>query len=348
MLFVLALSGRAEVMVQAATSKPPQTLKATGLYADFETLRVDPKHLAFAPQYPLWTDGAAKRRWMSLPLGAAIDGSDPDAWNFPVGTRFWKEFSFGGQRIETRYMEQQAGREWLYAAYTWSPDGREAALTSERGKRGAYPLGGGRSHSIPSVGDCKVCHQGGRTEVLGFSALQLSPARDPGALHAAPSPVPNLDLNDLVAKGFLVGFPKSLLETPPRIAGAFATERAALGYLHGNCGHCHNSQGSLKNIGLFLRHVLGGESQPAIASTIGRPVKKPAPGQSADAVLRIDPGRPNRSALRQRIASRYPALQMPPLGTELVDKEALALIDRWIAEADEFRIAHPQEGKGHQ
>jgi hypothetical protein len=36
----------------------------------------------------------------------------------------------------------------------------------------------------------------------------------------------------------------------------------------------------------------------------------------------------------QRAGSRYPALQMPPLGTELVDEEALALLRRWIAEAD--------------
>jgi len=59
--------------------KPPQTLPETGLYADFAALRVDPSHLAFAPQYPLWTDGATKRRWISLPSGTAIDASDPGA-----------------------------------------------------------------------------------------------------------------------------------------------------------------------------------------------------------------------------------------------------------------------------
>jgi hypothetical protein len=39
----------------------------------------------------------------------------------------------------------------------------------------------------------------------------------------------------------------------------------------------------------------------------------------------------------QRISSRYPALQMPPLGTELTDKEAIALIERWILEAEQLR-----------
>ena len=103
----------------------PQDLRETGLYADAETLQIDPKHLAFSPQYPLWTDGAAKRRWISLPPDSAIDASDPDAWIFPVGTRLWKEFSFNGRRVETRYMERRPDGQWLYAAYAWSADGRE-------------------------------------------------------------------------------------------------------------------------------------------------------------------------------------------------------------------------------
>ena len=157
----------------------------------FRGAAVDPRHLAFSPQYPLWTDGAAKRRWISLPPGTAIDASDPDAWEFPVGTRLWKEFSFAGRRVETRFIERRPDGQWLYAAYAWSADGtRGAAASPRRGRRGAYPLGGGRSHTIPGVSDCKACHQGGRSEVLGFSALQLSPDRDPGrAARRAPSGV---------------------------------------------------------------------------------------------------------------------------------------------------------------
>jgi hypothetical protein len=112
------------LVTSGATAPPttPQTLQETGLYADFAELRVDPGHLAFAPQYPLWTDGATKRRWISLPPGTAIDASDPDAWVFPAGTRLWKEFSFAGARVETRYLERKADGQWLYAAYVWSQD----------------------------------------------------------------------------------------------------------------------------------------------------------------------------------------------------------------------------------
>jgi len=346
LLATIAIFTSMDAVAQSATTKPPRTLDETGLYADFATLQIDPKHLAFSPQYPLWSDGAAKRRWVSLPPGTAIDGSDPDAWIFPAGTRFWKEFSFNGQRVETRYMERLPEGRWLYAVYAWGPDGREAQLVSEKGRRGAYALGGGRSHTIPSVNDCKACHQGGRAEVLGFSALQLSPERDLAALHAEPLSAAGVDLRYLVDKKLLVGFPEALQETPPRIAAASATERVALGYMHGNCGHCHNEHGSLRNIALFLRHVLGVGVQPALTSTVGQPVKKPAPGQSPDAVLRVEPRNPDRSALMQRVSSRYPALQMPPLGTELVDQEAVLLIQRWIAEADELRRETPQDEKG--
>jgi cytochrome c553 len=327
-----------------ASGPPPALLRDTGLYADFATLKVDSRHLAFAPQYPLWTDGAVKRRWISLPPGTAIDASDPDAWVFPVGTRFWKEFAFGGRRIETRMLERLPDG-WRYAAYEWSADGREATLAPAAGQRGAFAFGGGRSHTIPGVTDCKVCHEGRRTPVLGFSLLQLSPDRDSGAPHAESVPAPGVDLAYLVRAGLLVGLPGAMLEAPPRIEAATATERAALGYLHGNCGHCHSADGKLANIGLFLRHVAGAAAEPAVATTVGRPVRKPAPGQSTEAALRVAPGHPARSALAERMGSRWAALQMPPLGTELVDEDALNLVRQWIAELEVSQAEARQEGQ---
>jgi hypothetical protein len=139
-----------------------------------------------------------------------------------------------------------------------------------------------------------------------------------------------MDLRALVDRGLLIGLPQHLLDQPPRIASASANERTALGYLHGNCGHCHNDQGPLRNIGLYLRQKALGGSQ-ATETTVNHPVRKPAPGQSPDAVNRIEPGSPERSGLVQRARSRSPALQMPPLGTELVDREAIVLLENWIA-----------------
>jgi hypothetical protein len=329
LLFLLIAFSAGEAGSEVQVGAPPATLFETGLYVDAEALAVDPDHLYFSPQYPLWTDGATKRRWISLPPATQIDASDPDAWTFPVGTRFWKEFSFAGHRVETRYMERLQSGEWLYAAYEWSADGREAVLAPAKGRRHAYDFGEGRSHTIPGVTDCAVCHEGGPAQVLGFSALQLSPRRDPNALHAERDGA-ELDLDDLLGKGLLIGYENQKLAAP-MVDAASATERAVLGYLHGNCGHCHNSRASLANLGLFLKEELLPQ-RSAVTSMVELPVRKRAPGQSADANLRIEPGHPERSAIVERLSSRNPALQMPPLGTALVDAEAVALVRKWIIE----------------
>src|SRR5512136_372773 len=74
---------------------PPATLRDTGLYSDWATKTVAADNLPFSPQYALWSDGAAKLRWLHIPKGGFIDASNPDVWRFPVGTRVWKEFRFG-------------------------------------------------------------------------------------------------------------------------------------------------------------------------------------------------------------------------------------------------------------
>ena len=49
----------------------------------------------------------------------------------------------------------------------------------------------------------------------------------------------------------------------------------------------------------------------------------------AEAFL-IDAGRPETSVLVARMRSRDPLTQMPPLGTQIIDTEALNLIQSWI------------------
>ncbi len=93
--------------------------------------RVRADNIAFAPQYPLWSDGASKRRWIHLPPGTAIDASRADAWEFPLGTRLWKEFSYG-RRVETRLIERLADGSWRFAAYVWNDEGTDAVLARRR------------------------------------------------------------------------------------------------------------------------------------------------------------------------------------------------------------------------
>ena len=155
--------------------------------ATLSTRAIHPDALLFTPQYPLWSDGTAKRRWIRLPPNTSIDAHDADAWNFPPGTRLWKEFAYG-RPIETRLIERLADGSWRFAVYVWNAEGTEALLAPEFGiAKSPAPSAPGGSYPILAQADCRACHAAAKVPVLGFGALQLSSDRDPLAVHP-PSP----------------------------------------------------------------------------------------------------------------------------------------------------------------
>ena len=328
---------------------PPERLRDTGLYSDWDARTVGADHLPFSPQYPLWTDGAAKRRWIHLPKGTWIDASNPDAWEFPVGTRIWKEFRFH-RRAETRFIERTP-EGWQFAAYAWNEDESEAPLAPPRGVARSVEIRPGVRHAIPSRADCRVCHEASPVRVLGFSALQLSTDRDPNAPHAEPVPPGGVDLGALVARGLVRNLPAAVQAIPPRIDARTPTARAALGYLHANCGTCHVETGAMASLIFALNYPLGrprDAGPPALLTSVGRPstFRIQDDARVAD---RVAPGDPDRSMLLARMSSRHPVLQMPPLGTRLVDDEAVRLVRQWIAEETGARapIARSRSGPVH-
>jgi hypothetical protein len=84
----LATFEKAAVDVRAGPL--PERLSETGLFVEGSAIQVRPGVLQFSPQYPLWSDGATKQRWIKLPPGTFIDATRADAWTFPRGTRLWK------------------------------------------------------------------------------------------------------------------------------------------------------------------------------------------------------------------------------------------------------------------
>jgi mono/diheme cytochrome c family protein len=271
----------------------PATLAETGLYSDWSSKTIAPDLLPFSPQYPLWSDGATKQRWIYLP--AAIDATG--AWRFPVGTRIWKQFSFG-ERVETRFMALTQ-RGWTYATYVWHGD---VAVRSDGETVG--------SHRVPTTGDCRACHGNAASPVLGFAPLQLSVDRDPNAPHRERAGV---DLLSLTIAGYLDG----VTEVAPRIPGS-PTQRAALGYLHGNCGGCHRNEGPLAGLAMNFA-----EPERVLATTSNITAKfLPKP--------RLAPGDASHSLLVERMSARQSPAQMPPIGTDLVDADALRIVSNWI------------------
>jgi len=313
----------------AATAPLPAHLSETGLYRPGSTAVVQDGVMAFSPQYPLWSDGTRKRRWIQLPPGSTIDASRVDAWEFPLGTRLWKEFGYGS-RVETRMIERLADGSWRFASYVWKADGSDADLAPEDGTVVAVADAPNGRYGIPARGDCVACHEGAAVPVLGFSALQLSADRDPLAPHTDRKHG-QLDLTALATRGVLRGLPQQFLMTPPRIDAPTPVARAALGYLHGNCGHCHNAAGALTGLELILAQQAdpaARSSERTLQSLLGHSSRFRL--GDASATQRISSGH-GTSVLTLRMKTENPFARMPPLGVQVVDTEGVALIERWIS-----------------
>jgi hypothetical protein len=309
----------------------PADLAATGLYAAGGSREIDARNRPFAPQYPLWSDGLTKRRWLYLPRGGSIDARGVDAWDFPVGTKFWKEFSLGGRPVETRMIWKTANSAWAFGTYVWNEAGTDARLAPPEGVPGVVEVAAQRRHSIPSRTDCLACH-GSRGGPLGFNALQLSNDRDPLAIHGEPLRPGLLTLRDLMAEGLLRHLPPAIASSAPRIRTASGDTRAVLGYVLANCGMCHDGSDDLSVPGpsLTIAEVLA-DGDAVAARMLGRSTRWQVPGTADGASVLIAPGAPGSSAILVRMRSRSPSSQMPPLGTVLRDEEAIQAMTHWIA-----------------
>jgi cytochrome c553 len=334
---------------ETGTTAPvaPRLLSQTGLYSDAATLKIDVRNRPFSPQYPLWSDGASKRRWVRLPAGSQIDVANLEKWELPVGTRFWKEFSFNGRKIETRFLWRTSKDRWVFASYAWNNAQADAELASESGIAEIAEIASGKRHSIPSVSECRSCHDSSRTEILGFNALQLSDDRDPNALHAEPLSRDMITLRTLVDENLISPQRAELVANPPRIAASSPITRSALGYLSTNCGNCHNRDSSIASLGLHLKHEVGDgrrgatgaapDCMPALATTAGRRGHWFIPEAPEESRI-INPGHPESSALIRRVKSRRPISQMPPIGTVVADSQAVDLLTSWVQNnPDEWR-----------
>jgi len=309
----------------------PSELRCTGLYSSWEERELRCGVRPYAPSYELWADGAAKQRYVWLPPGTTIDVSDPDEFQYPVGTRFWKEFHVGeegSQKLgETRYL-LRVDEGWLYTAYVWSEDGQ----TSIQNNDGVTDLFGS-GHSVPSREQCKTCHDGRSDKILGWDFIMLGE----GAI--------DLTLQDLADEGWLTGLDETLLNLA--IPGD-EVESTALGYLHANCGvSCHNptTYAAANPSGLYLRlNVEQMDSPHTTAAVLSGVNHEPSPnanlGQLPEPDLEYYDFRPldtQRSLVPARMNYRGSSSAMPPLGTHVVDPEGVELIQAWIESMTEER-----------
>jgi len=308
----------------------PAELRCTGLYADWDQRELRCGVQPYAPAYELWSDGAGKERYVWLPPGETIDVSDPDGFDYPVGTRFWKEFHVGepgNQRLgETRYLLKSAAG-WLYTTYVWNDD--DNAIQENDGVEDLF----GSGHTVPTRDDCNTCHDGRSDFVMGWDAIMLGT----GATGAT--------LATLAEDGWLSGLDENWLTLA--IPGD-EIERAALGYLHANCGvSCHNPTtfAEATSIGLYLRLNAGElESPHTTAATLTGINRDPSPHAEYGDLPEPDlvyydfrPLDPARSLALARMDFRGSAAAMPPIASHVVDPAGIEIVTAWIESMTEER-----------
>lgn len=327
----LLQSGTISRLVRDTTSQAmPALLSQTGLFGNLATLGIDPSFVPYEVNSPLWSDGAAKLRWLRVPTGQRVTVNTNGTLTFPVGTIFVKHFELPPavvpvgrtRRLETRVLV--VASDTVYGVtYRWNAEGTDAQLVTEPTDETIVDTTQqSRNWHYPSLSQCWSCHRP-ENRVLGFNPPQLAMIEAGGTSQ----------LTRLIARGV---FAAGAFSTPPvpqtRPSDTSATlESRALSYLASNCGPCHHAGAS----------YLGGG--PTWNASLGVPLANRglinAPhhngnvvrllGLPANAPL-IAPGNPSGSLLLARMRSINSDLAMPPLTYNVVDTESAALIEAWI------------------
>lgn len=299
-------SGQAAVSTRDASLPDfPSKLSSFGVYPELPNLSsVTGNVYAYTPEWPLWTNGAAKIRHVLIPDGARVNIDRSDRWAFPEGTTFFKTFAYrqpgseGLRPVETRVIRRGEAK-WEYAAYQWDEDGADARLLD--GLRPEYlavsdASGRNFEHAVPSRGNCQGCHGRATNFILGFNELQLNYT------------MPGQSTNQLEALASAGIFNASMVEFSARVVGDTELDRRMRGYIHGNCAICHNNQ----DIGNFSYDVPIAEWNVPPRRNSGR---------------FLAPGNPGESAMYRM----FSAGMMPPIGVQLQDEATVQEMRDWIA-----------------
>jgi uncharacterized repeat protein (TIGR03806 family) len=324
-LYFSAWNQIAKIERDPTTDQIPKRLYDTMLFPDQGALVPHPTLVPYEINAPLWSDAAVKKRWVSVPEGQKISMVDGKL-KLPVGSYVVKHFelpasvspSGRGRRLETRIMV--VGEDETYGlSYKWNDAGTDADLVTEPMYDGFEDEAAGLSRTwhFPSAGQCWNCHRA-ENRLLGFVAPQLNKKVGDGTDQIAAFVQKNVFDSSVTTDVALV---------PPFDASASLDLRAT-SYIAANCSSCHHPRDEFVGywdarfgVPLADRMLVNMPNHDSpMAARLGLP-----------GALLVVPGNPKASLLLARIKSNDPDLRMPPLGRNLVDADAAALIEQWIA-----------------
>jgi len=320
--------------VQSFVEEPfPEKLSSWRLFVSLDpALQPNQGVLPYDLNTPLFSDYAAKYRFVWMPPGTSAQYQEDRVFDFPPGTILAKTFAFpaegGGKKeklIETRLLVH-AKSGWIGLPYVWNESQTEARLDLVPDPVSvSYADSSGQKHAftyfIPNANECKQCHENERV------MLPIGPkARNLNKDHTYADGVAN-QLTRWTQVGYLQGSPSS--QAAPKVArwddpqsGTLADRARA--YLDNNCAHCHQPGSGAGYTGFDLRLTAAG------LNSLGLCKSPNSAGRVGNLIYDLVPGKPEESILVARMESVRPKEMMPQIGRSVVHQEGLALIREWV------------------
>jgi hypothetical protein len=324
----------------------PSQLSLTGVYTNTPNRAPAGGLVPYLPNTPLWSDGAVKSRYLSVPNpgglpvpGQQITFAPTGSWTFPAGTVFVKNFdlvvnatnsSVPLRRLETRLLVRDINGAVYGVTYKWRPDNSDAdLLLSSSNENILITNSTGISTQTwyyPSPSDCLTCHTPVANYVLGVNTRQLNGSETYPATGMTDNQLRTLNRLGLFNPAFdeagITNFEKMSSLTS---LTATMLDRSR-SYLDANCAQCHQPGGT--GITFDARY----DTPLADQNITNYPAAFSLGYDNACIVRAQDVW---RSVLYDRIntvnGSNSPAkIQMPPLARNLIDTNAVAVIGAWI------------------
>jgi uncharacterized repeat protein (TIGR03806 family) len=324
--------------------QPVTKLSATGCVDPTNPTQPAPSMIPYEVNSPLWSDGAAKQRFMAIPDGALIgvkdctrdpsaclplpDGTTPPEghWSLPVGSVLMKSFLFGGKFLETRLFMHYDGM-WIGYSYQWNAQQTDATIVDQDGLTTTIQNGDGGTQTwyFPSRNDCFQCHNSVFGDSLGTETRQLNRTITyPNGVTA----------NQLDTFEHLGMFDEPIPRLAPLADYTATTSTASLttkaeSYLHANCAICHLPGGTYDSIDFRYGTPLAMMNVCNVAPDKG--------DEGVTGAKRFYPGSPQKSVmiLRMQAPRTAPAgtnddVRMPPLATSVLDENGIGVLSQWI------------------
>jgi uncharacterized repeat protein (TIGR03806 family) len=312
---------------------PPETLSAYALFSDAGARSPASGVTLYELNTALFSDDAAKFRYLYTPPGTRARYTSDGVLDFPVGTVLIKTFAYPADMrrpdenlrfLETRLLIRKA-KGWEALPYIWNAAQTEARLSLVGAELDAHWIDatGTQRHIdwlAPNKNQCKGCH------ALGDAVTPIGPKARKLNRSVIRNGTTHNQLALLVERGHLDRAPA---DGPvlARFEDATAPiDERARAYLDVNCGHCYNPRRPASNSGLALTYETQSPFQWGVYK---RPV---ATGRSSGELLfSIKPGAPDESILLHRMRSTEDGVIMPELGRTMAHEPAVNLIREWIA-----------------